>query len=241
MSRGATDHALVLWMEGESEIYSPAMTLSRGSEEAVARDLWECAHAGVCHSVYRYGTHANGGSYCREITQDIAARLGRLSLAMRREPAESVRAFLEAFGVAFFGEGEERAAREHHAYPPFEMSAPQPGAPSRKMQKRKSRAKGLSPEELRVQPQFKLPIMGGKQVGGSRSESRAAVETDEVTGVERLSLRDERPFEERAAAWERFDRKLREMGARRAAEPQEAAPPDEGERDAPRKSTAFRS
>ena len=84
MSRGATDHALLLWMEGEGEIYSPAMTLSRSSEEAVTRDLWECAHAGVCHSVYRYGTHANGGSYCREITQDIAARLGRLSLTMRR-------------------------------------------------------------------------------------------------------------------------------------------------------------
>ena len=241
MSRGATDHALLLWMEGEGEIYSPAMTLSRSSEEAVTRDLWECAHAGVCHSVYRYGTHANGGSYCREITQDIAARLGRLSLVMRREPAEPVRAFLEAFGVAFFGEGEERAAREHHAYPPFEMRAPQPSASLRKMSKRKSRAKRLSPDELRVQPQFKLPITGGKRIGGSRPESRAAVETDEVTGVERLSLRDERPFEERAAAWERFDRRLREMGARRAGEPQETATSDEGEQDVPRKSTAFRS
>ena len=64
-----------------ADAFATMCKLIAPSEEAIARDLWECAHAGVCHSVYRYGTHANGGSYCREITQDVATRLGRLSLA----------------------------------------------------------------------------------------------------------------------------------------------------------------
>jgi hypothetical protein len=241
MSRGGTDHALVLWMEGEGEIYSPAMTLGRSSEEAIARDLWECAHAGVCHSVYRYGTHANGGSYCREITQDVATRLGRLSLAMRREPAEPVRAFLKASGIDYFGEEVEPVARDFAAHPPFEMQSPEQGEISRKMPRRKSRSRRLTPEELRAQPQFKLPISGGKDIGASGREGRAAVETDEDTGVERLSLRDERTFAEQAAAWERFDRKMGEMGARREAGPKKALAPDDDKRDASRKSTSCRS
>jgi hypothetical protein len=228
-------------MERQGEIYSPAMTLSRSSEEAVERDLWECTYAGVCHSVYRYGTHANGGSYCREITQEVAARLGRLSRALRRQPAEPVRSFLDAFGVQFF---EGRPADERPAYQPFEMRAPQATGPSKRMPRRKSRAKRLNPEELRAQPQFKLPIAGGKVVGASRRSAGeatpspvepAAVETNERSGVELLSMKDCRPFEEQAAAWERFDQKLRGMGVTGTSEPGQAAPRgDEG--SAPRKS-----
>ena len=230
-------------MEREGEIYSPAMTLGRSSEEAVERDLWECSHAGVCHSVYRYGTHANGGSYCREITQELAARLGRLSLAARRRPAEPVRAFLQALGVEFFGEDEEHVPSDVSSYPPFEMRAPQENESARRTSRRKSRAKRLDPEELRTQPQFKLPIAGGKDIGGSRSEESAesAVESNDEGGdadVERLSLRDTRPHKEQAAAWERFDRRLREMGVKGTMEALHRQENAQGEEKEPRRSNA---
>jgi hypothetical protein len=232
-------------MEREGEIYSPVMTLNRSSEEALERDLWECAHAGVCHSIYRYGTHGSGGSYCREITHEVAARLGRLSLAMRRKPAEPVCVFLETFAVEFFGKGEGIGARDLPAYPPFEMRAPQQEEPSRTLTRRKSRGKRLSPEELRAQPQLKLPISGGRDVSSSRLEAptrnSSTAEPSADDAVERLSLRDERPLAEQAAAWERFDRKLRAIGVKGAQEPKHALAPEEAEADAPRTSTAFRS
>lgn len=217
MSRNATGHALVLWMERDGEIYSPAMVLARSSEEALERDLWECAYAGVCHSIYRYGTHGNGGSYCREITPEVAARLGRLSLATRRRPAEPVRVFLQNFGEDFFDEIEAPAADVLAR--PFEMWAPRPSATSTRVPRRKSRAKRLDPEDLRAQPQFKLPIAGGKAISSHSTEGEAEKTTEaDETGIERLSLKDARPAEEQAAAWERFDRKLREMGVKAPAE-----------------------
>ncbi len=247
MSRAATAHALLVWMDREGEIYSPEMTLSRSSEEAVERDLWECVHDGVCHSVYRYGAHANGGSYCREITQEVAARLGRLSFALRRKPAEPVCIFLEASAVEFFGRGEGIGARRPVDHPPFEMRAPEQKEPSRILARRKNRGKQPSPEELRAQPQFKLPISGGKDAEGSPSPTKdsasangpAALESSDGSGIEQLSLKDERPLMEQAAAWERFDRKLRAMGVHGA--PRDALPVDEAENDAPRRPTALRS
>jgi hypothetical protein len=226
-------------MEREGEIYSPGMTLGRSSEEAIERDLWECSHAGVCHSVYRYGTHGNGGSYCREITQEVAARLGRLSLAARRRPAEPVRAFLQAFGVEFFGEDEEHVPSGVPSYPLFEMRAPQPSESAKRTSRRKSRAKRLDPEELRLQPQFKLPIAGGKDIAGSRSKESAVESQDgDDAGIERLSLRDARPYKEQAAAWERFDQKLREMGVKGTIEALHAREDAQGEGKEPRRSNA---
>ncbi|MBV9519921.1 MAG: hypothetical protein JO068_17565 [Hyphomicrobiales bacterium] len=243
MSRSATDHGLILWMEREGDIYSPAMRLSQSSEEAIERDLWECVHAGACHSIYRYGTHANGGSYCREITEEVAARLGRLSLSMRRPPAGPVRSFLEAHGVEFFASIPERLDRDLPASPPFQMQAPQSGGSAKKSARRKSRSKPLTPEELRAQPQFKLPIAGGRDVEISRTASGEAPvpspgENDDASGIERVSLRDERSLADRSAAWKRFDEKLREMGVKGAMQAQSGTQPNMGAGEKTRRSAS---
>jgi hypothetical protein len=247
VSASATDHAVVLWMQHERDIYSPEMSLGRSSEAAIERDLWEGAYPGVCQGIYSYGTHANGGSYCREITQDVAARLGRLSLATRRRPAESVRAFLEAFGIGYFGETVEHGERELGAPPPFEMQPPRSDERARKMSRRKRRAKPLSAQELWAQPQFKLPIAGGREGEGSRSDddaergSPAAVRSDEHAGVDELSLKDERPHAEQEAAWRRFDEKLREMGIAAADDGGHRSKLEEGRANPHRKSASSRS
>ncbi len=196
------------------------MSLGRSSEAAIERDLWEGAYPGVCQRIYSYGTHANGGSYCREITQDVAARLGRLSLATRRRPAESVRAFLEAFGIEYFGETVGARRARIGGSSTLRDAAASVGRARTQNARRKRRAKPLSAQELRAQPQFKLPIAGGKEGEGSRSDdaaergSPAAVRSDEHAGVDELSLKDERPLAEQEAAWRAVRRKAARDGHR---------------------------
>ena len=239
MSRSATDHGFVLWMEREGEIYSPSMPLCRNAQDAIESDIWQCVHAGVCHSIYRYGSERNGGSYCREITEEVAARLGRMSFSARREPASPVRRFLEAFGVEFYTQVDDRLALDRRAYPHFEMEAPRADLPARKNSRRKGRSKPLTAEELRAQPQFKLPIPGGRSPEASTSTN--AIESDEESGVEQVSLRDERPLVDQSAAWQRFDEKLRAMGIKRPSEPPSGAHPEALEKERTRKAAGSRS
>jgi hypothetical protein len=212
MSRGAGD-AHILWMELDGEIYSPKMPLSRATFEAIERDIWNGAYAGVCHAVYSYGARPNGGSFCREVTQDLAARLAEMSYTARGDVKASVRAFLEALGIDYYGrrmpspsglEGE-----------PFEMRSPPDSVsrPRRASPKRRQRA--MSPEELRRQPQLKLPIAGGRSGAAQPASGNLAVESehDEGAGVDSLSLKDARSLAEQKASWDRFRSMVRSWKA----------------------------
>ncbi|SEE29961.1 hypothetical protein SAMN05444161_5364 [Rhizobiales bacterium GAS191] len=218
MSANPTDRACVLWMELDGEIYSPAMSLGRATQETIERDIWNGAHAGVCHAVYSYGSFANGGSYCREITREVAERLGRMSLASSGKPAASALAFLEMFGVGHCDAGAAAPARSDDRPVFAQMPA---GSAAKRPPARKRRAKVLSPEELRAQPQFKLPIAGGKQ---DVAPSSTRIETEEEADVEVLSLKDTRPLAEIEAGWTRFDQKLREMGIKLPKDEKTAVP-----------------
>jgi hypothetical protein len=227
----ATAHAHVLWMDLDGDIYSPEMSLSRATAEMIERDIWNGTYPGVCHAVYSYGTYANGGSYCSEVTQDVATRLGRMSFAGRRGPAAPARAFLDAMGIAYFDEG-RAGSQVGPKQQPFELQAPDlPDSP----------VKSPSLPELRAQPQFKLPIAGGKDSQSPRFENErsaplsAATESDEDAGVEVLSLKDTRPLAEQVAAWKGFHQKMREMGVKAAGDPGDGLP-GEGEADPARRS-----
>jgi hypothetical protein len=217
VSTNPTDRAYVLWMKRDGEIYSPGMSLDRATQESIEGDIWNGVHAGICHAVYSYGSFANGGIYCREITQEIAERLGRMSFEGGSRPAAAALSFLESFGVAH---------RRLASVRPDERTAK---APAKRAPVRKRRAKVLSPEELRAQPQFKLPIAGGKQ---SAAPSSTRIEAREGADVGVLSLKDTRPLAEIEAGWARFDQKLRDMGVKlpkdehvavSASEPRKAA------------------
>jgi hypothetical protein len=210
MSRPEGD-AHILWMERDGELYSPEMPLSRASLDLIERDIWNGTYAGVCRAVYSYGTHANGGGYCREVTQEVAARLGEMSFAGRDAVKAPVRAFLEAMGVAF---AERRPLREEAEAEPFEMIAPpEPVARARRAGARK-RMKALTPAELRAQPQLKLPIAGGKSAEGP-AKDRLVIESqrDEDAGVDSVSLKDTRSLAEQRASWERFRAMMRSWKA----------------------------
>jgi hypothetical protein len=246
VTRNATAHAHVLWMDLDGDIYSPEMSLSRATAEMIERDIWNGIYPGVCHAVYSYGTYANGGSYCSEVTQDVATRLGRMSFAGRRGPAEPARAFLDAMGIAYFDEG-RAAPQEWPKHQPFELQAPNsPGSPVKRSAPQKRRSRSPSPPELRAQPQFKLPIAGGKDSLSPRLESTverersaplsAATESDEDAGVEVLSLKDTRPLAEQVAAWKGFHQKMREMGVKVAGNPGDELPGEEGDADPARRS-----
>ncbi len=201
MSR-RTDDACILWMELDGEVYSPDMPLSRASLELICRDIWNGAYAGICRAVYRYGAPANGGSYCREVTQEVAARLGEMSFAASDAPRASVRTFLEAMGIAYDKGGAPQSVEA--ARPAFEMvSPPEPASRTRRASLRR-KAKAPTPQELRAQPQLKLPIAGGK--GGEASHDRLLVESDHDAdlGVQAVSLKDPRPLAEQKASWDRF-------------------------------------
>ena len=206
MSRLVSE-AHVLWMERDGEIYSPAMPLRRSTPELIARDLWNGAYTGVCHAVYSYGAYPNGGSFCREVTQDVAERLGEMSFATSDEASTPVRAFLETAGVACReARGGMRREPEGEA---FEMvSPPEPTVRTRRNAS-KRRAKALTPEELRAQPQFKLPIAGGRAEVSRARDLIAESESDEEAGVESVSLRDTRPLAQQKASWDRFRAMIR--------------------------------
>jgi len=211
-------------MELEGEIYSPSLPLGRARLDLIERDIWNCAYPGICHSVYRYGSQQNGGGYCREVTDEVAARLGRLSFAAQDEVRAPVRAFLEAMGVSC---REDAAAMKVEPAPAFEMvSPPEPAARARHAGT-KRRARPVSAEELRAQPQLKLPIAGGR-AAAARAGLRVAREQDEEIGVESLSLKDRRPAAQQKAGWERFRRLIRSWEAAGDAAdraPETPAPP----------------
>jgi hypothetical protein len=214
--RAATGDAHILWMELDGEIYSPKMALGRATFEAIARDIWNGAYAGICHAVYSYGARENGGSFCREVTQDLAARLAEISLSARGEVQPSVRAFLEAGGVDYCGRG--APSLNEPAGEPFEMtSPPDPVSRSRRASLRR-KARVPSPEELRSQPQFKLPIPGGRAGEAAEESVDLLVESeqDEGAGVKSLSLRDTRPLAEQKASWDRFRSMVRSWKMRAA-------------------------
>jgi len=222
MSPNPTDRACLLWMDLEGEIFSPGMSLGRATREMIERDIWNGAYSGVCHAVYSYGSYANGGSYCRDITREVAESLWRMSLAGKSRPAASAIAFLEKFELEL---AEER-------FEPL-LDAAALGASSAKPRKaRRRRAKELTPEELRAQPQFKLPIPGGKsaaqgseQGGQPSTRVEAGGEAEVKADVGMLSLKDTRPRAEIEGAWRRFDTKLRDMGVKLPAEAGEGGPP----------------
>ena len=247
VSASATDHAVVLWMQHEGDIYSPEMSLGRSSEAAIERDLWEGAYPGVCQGIYSYGTHANGGSYCREITQDVAARLGRLSLATRRRPAELGARLSRSLRHRIFRRNGGAWRARIGGSSILRDAAASVGRARTQNDSSKRRAKPLSALELRAQPQFKLPIAGGREGEGSRSDdaaergSPAAVRSDQHARVDELSLKDERPHAEQEAAWQRFDEKLREMGIAAAGDGGHRSKPVEGRADPHRKSASSRS
>ncbi|MFI5013919.1 MAG: hypothetical protein ACHQAY_16385 [Hyphomicrobiales bacterium] len=210
MSINATDHACILWMELDGDIYSPEVSLGRATRDMIVRDLGDGAYKGTCHAVYSYGTYRNGGSYCSEITSEIARALSRRSLEASAEPCGSVRAFLDAEGLEYFRDAGERADRLRPQDRLFQLHRPaKPASPKAKRAPRQRRAKPLSPEELRAQPQFKLPIQGGKQGVAPQS---IRTEFQEEDGVEVLSMKEARPAAEIKADWERFDQKLRDLG-----------------------------
>jgi hypothetical protein len=215
VSTNPTDRAYVLWMKRDGEIYSPGMSLDRATQDSIERDIWNGVHAGICHAVYSYGAFANGGSYCREITQEVAERLGRMSFESGSRPAAAALSFLETFGV------EHRRLAAPPSARPDDRTAQ---APAKRAPARKRRAKVLSPEELRAQPQFKLPIAGGKQ---SAAATVTRIEAREEADVGVLSLKDTRPLAEIEAGWARFDQKLRDMGIKLPKDEDVAVPASE--------------
>jgi hypothetical protein len=213
------DAACVLWMQHEGEIYSPKMPLERATFELIARDLWNGAYPGICHSVLCYGAHANGGGYCREITQDLAARLGEMSFSARDEMKGPVRAFLEAMGVPYRGHGAGRGVDAS-----FEMVAPPEPVTRAKRAGARKRAKPATAAELRAQPQLKLPIAGGRHIAAAAKDRLVMDgEHDDDAGVESMSLKDTRSLAEQRASWERFRAMVRSWrspaGADEAAGP----------------------
>jgi hypothetical protein len=167
--RKATASRVVLWMQDAAgDIYSPERRLADANEPAIEDDIWNGENVGVCHSIYAYGSYDNGGSWCCDITGRIAERLAQRSLDGRREPAEAVRAFLEQEGYAYHGS--EIWTSESLRDPAPTRPAAQPAA------KLKRRAKILTPEQMREQPQFKLPIAGGKLPEQPPAEERASGE-----------------------------------------------------------------
>jgi hypothetical protein len=157
---------MVLWMEYEDDIYSPETSLRRATRENFEDDIWRGEYPGVCHAVYSYGTYPNGGSYCREITLEIASGMARRSFEQAIEPIPTVCAFLEAAGEVWFKE------RREGVISPRPMQMHEEIAPARSPAKPRKRVKTASPEELRAQPQFKLPIAGGKKKADSHSRPK---------------------------------------------------------------------
>jgi hypothetical protein len=163
MRQSPTTHSMVLWMEYDGDIYSPETSLGRATRENFEDDIWRGEYPGVCHAVYSYGTYPNGGSYCREITLEIASGMTRRSFEQEIEPIPAVCAFLEAAGEVWFKE------RREGVISPRLIQMREEIAPARSRAKRRKGAKKASPEELRAQPQFKLPIAGGKKKADSPS------------------------------------------------------------------------
>jgi hypothetical protein len=212
MSR-LTGEAHVLWMELDGEIYSPAVPLQRATLELIERDLWNGAYAGVCHAVYSYGAYPNGGSFCRDVTREVAARLGGMSFAATDEVKAPVRSFLEAMGVAC---REDRARpRDRPAREVFEMVSPVEPVARARRNAAKRRQRTPTPQELRAQPQLKLPIAGGKAAAPATRGQELVVESeqDDGAGVEALSLRDTRSLAEQRASWDRFRAMIRSWRA----------------------------
>ena len=212
MSRRTGD-AHVVWMEFDGELYSPRTPLSRATLELIERDIWNGAYAGVCHAVYSYGSHANGGGYCREVTQDLAERLGRMSFTGRGAVAAPVRAFLEAMGVDYY---EDRSSRRGEmSVEPFQMLAPPEPVPAARRGSPRRRSRSLSPEELRAQPQLKLPIAGGKtgEAVASPGKFLVEIERDEEAGIEVLTLKDTSSVAEQEASWDRLRAMVRSWEA----------------------------
>jgi len=209
-------------MELDGEIYSPRMPLGRARLDVIERDIWNGAHAGVCHAVYSYGSHPNGGGFCREVTQEVAARLGRMSFSARDEIRAPLRAFLEAMGVTYREHREPRRDGPHDH--PFEMEAPPEPASRAKRGAARRRSRALTPEELRAQPQLKLPIVGG---GAAAPSGKLFVETepDQGSGVGTVSLKDTRPLAEQKASWDRFRAAVRSWQAPAAGEVGDEAVP----------------
>jgi hypothetical protein len=105
----------------------------------------------VCHAAYSYGASDSGAARLSDATPEVARLLSDRSFDAGREPPEPVRLFLEEEGTDYYG-------RERYPVP---VERPQPHtAAVPAMAKR--RRKPLTPEQLREQPQFKLPITGGK-------------------------------------------------------------------------------
>jgi hypothetical protein len=169
MTSDPTSHGAVLWMEHEGRIYSPETSLRKATREDFEDSVWKGGHPGVCRAVYQYGAYPNGGSYCRAITSEIARNLARRSLVSAIVPIEAVRAFLESEGEDYFRQDEEVAALHGRAtrLRPNAVPRTTPAVSPRK------RARKLSPEELRAQPQFKLPISGGKKKDNLARRSEA--------------------------------------------------------------------
>jgi hypothetical protein len=83
---------------------------------------------------------------------------------VRREPEfEARRPSEEGYSEAVAEEGIGSHGAEH---PPFELQAPAELSASTQRRRRQKRTKPLSPDELWAQPQFKLPIAGGKAKEG---------------------------------------------------------------------------
>jgi hypothetical protein len=205
-------------MERHGEVYSPAMPLRRATLDLIALDLWNGAYSGTCHAVYSYGAFSNGGSFCREVTQEIAARLGEISFATAEAAKPAVRTFLAEMGIAWRDSGER--SQEAPPVEAFAMVSPPEPAARAKRSPAKRRPRTPTPQELRAQPQFKLPIAGGKAASQAERLSRLALENerDEELGIEAVSLRDTRSLAEQKASWDRFRAMMRSWKADGIAE-----------------------
>jgi len=166
MRASPTTHGVILWMEYEGDIYSPETSHGRATREIFEDEIWHGEHLGMCHAIYSYGAYPNGGSYCRDITLEVASSVARRSFDQALEPIPAVCAFLQAAGEEWFQERREGviAARP--------MPASEEAAPARPQAKFRKRVKKLSPEELRAQPQLKLPIAGGKSKAAGHAGTR---------------------------------------------------------------------
>jgi hypothetical protein len=175
MRASPTTHGVILWMEYEGDIYCPETSHARATRENVEDDIWHGEHLGVCHAVYSYGAYPNGGSYCRDVTLEVASSVARRSFEQALEPIPAVCAFLQAAGEEWFQERREGVIADRP------MPVSQEAAPARQQAKSRKRTKQLSPEELRAQPQLKLPIAGGK----SKAQGHARTAGKDAMSIKR--------------------------------------------------------
>lgn len=152
--KSSTAQSVIVWMDDDGDLYIPETSLKDANEDSIEQDIWTGEHAGVCQAIYSYGAFWNGGSYCVDITDRIAERLSRRSLTAAREPVEAARRFLEERGLDYHQGDVWRAE-------PLQIMEAREATRSAKPKPKRKR-KVLTPEELRAQPQFKLPIEGGK-------------------------------------------------------------------------------